>query len=52
MTGREPTAVEDGWDVGDVLVGSNVPEVLDELDREFVALEPVKTRIARSPRCS
>ena len=45
MTGQQLAAVEDGWDVDDVLGESNVQAVLDELDRELVALEPVKTRI-------
>jgi probable Rubsico expression protein CbbX len=45
MTGQQLAAVEDGWDVDDVLEESNVQAVLDELDRELVALEPVKTRI-------
>jgi len=45
VTEQELTAVKDGWDVDDVLWESNVQAVLDELDRELVALEPVKTRI-------
>jgi probable Rubsico expression protein CbbX len=45
VTEQDLTAVKDGWDVDDVLWESNVQEVLDELDRELVALEPVKTRI-------
>lgn len=45
MTGQQLAAVEDGWDVDDVLGESKVQAVLDELDRELVALEPVKTRI-------
>ncbi len=45
MTEQELVAVKDGWDVDDVLWESNVQAVLDELDRELVALDPVKTRI-------
>jgi len=45
VTEQELTAVKDAWDVDDVLWESNVQAVLDELDRELVALEPVKTRI-------
>jgi probable Rubsico expression protein CbbX len=41
----ETSPLRDGLDVATVLAESNVQAVLDELDRELVALEPVKTRI-------
>src|SRR5581483_5944215 len=40
-----PTAAADRADLGAVLDETNVLEVLDELDRELIALAPVKTRI-------
>jgi probable Rubsico expression protein CbbX len=41
----EPAAVADRADLGAVLDETNVLEVLDQLDRELIALRPVKTRI-------
>src|SRR5437588_11820017 len=37
--------VADAADLGAVLDETNVVEVLDQLDRELIALKPVKTRI-------
>jgi probable Rubsico expression protein CbbX len=37
--------VRDHADLGEVLTQTNVMEVLDQLDRELIALAPVKTRI-------
>src|SRR5947207_14101926 len=38
-------ALADAADLGAVLDETNVVEVLDQLDRELIALKPVKTRI-------
>jgi probable Rubsico expression protein CbbX len=38
-------AIADAADLGAVLDETNVVEVLDQLDRELIALKPVKTRI-------
>jgi probable Rubsico expression protein CbbX len=40
-----PLAIADEADLGAVLDETNVVEVLDQLDRELIALAPVKTRI-------
>ena len=40
-----PLAVAEEADLGSVLDETNVVEVLDQLDRELIALTPVKTRI-------
>ena len=40
-----PLAVAGEADLGAVLDETNVVEVLDQLDRELIALTPVKTRI-------
>jgi probable Rubsico expression protein CbbX len=40
-----PVAVAEEADLGAVLDETNVVEVLDQLDRELIALAPVKTRI-------
>src|SRR5437868_8179632 len=41
----QPLEVADAADLGAVLDETNVLEVLDQLDRELIALRPVKTRI-------
>jgi probable Rubsico expression protein CbbX len=40
-----PVEVSDSADLGAALTSTNVMEVLDQLDRELIALKPVKTRI-------
>ena len=43
--GEAAPAVVDAADLGAILDETNVVEVLDQLDRELIALKPVKTRI-------
>ena len=40
-----PRPIPDTADLGSALAETNVLEVLDQLDRELIALAPVKTRI-------
>src|SRR5581483_6129833 len=40
-----PIIPADRADLGQILTETNVLEVLDQLDRELIALKPVKTRI-------